>query len=60
MYANAKVHKISKVKDILLHLENKTFSYLNCDPLFMFEKSWICINNCSMIMIIDKNQINLY
>lgn len=60
MYANEKVYKISKVKDILLHLENKTFSCLNFDPLFIFEESWIYINNCSMIMIIDKNQVNLY
>lgn len=60
MYSNAKVYKISKVRDILLHLENKTFSYLNYDPLLIFEKSWICIHNCSMIMITDKNQINLY
>lgn len=60
MYANAKVYKISKAKDILLHSENKTYSYLNWDPLFIFEESWICINNCIMMMIIDKNQINLY
>ena len=60
MYANAKVYKILKVKDILLHLENKTFSYLNCHSIFIFEELWIYIKNCSMIVIIDKNHINLY